>query len=245
MKIKSIILCAGYATRLYPLTKNNPKPLLEVNGRPIIEHIILKLGKIREIDEIYVVTNNKFFSHFLEWQARNKSGKKITIVNDRTKSNDDRLGSLGDIKYVVENMNVADDIMIIAGDNIFEFSLNPIVELHKEKNKPVVALYDVKDKELAKQYGIVSVNSENKIVDFREKPQEPKSTLSSTGIYIYPRESVLKLIEFTKNNDADKAGNFLEWLYKNDDVYCHITEKKWFDIGTKEQLEKARNEFRG
>ncbi len=243
--MKAIILCAGYATRLYPLTKNTPKPLLEVKGKPIVEHIISKIEDISEIDEIFIITNNKFFQHFLEWNSSFESEKKVTVVNDKTMSNDDRLGSLGDIRFVIENLNVNKDIMVVAGDNIFEFSLGPMMDIYREKGTPVVALYDVQDIELAKHYGIVSVDEDDKIVDFEEKPKEPKSTLSSTGIYIYPKEAVDKLIEFTKTHDADKAGSFLEWLYKHDDIFCYVTEEKWFDIGNLEQLDKARNEFNG
>ena len=245
VKVKGIILCAGYATRLYPLTKDKPKPLLDVSGKTIIEHIISKIEKIDDIDEIFVVTNDKFFTHFLDWNSGFESKVKVTIVNDKTKSNDDRLGSLGDIKYVIENLGVDDDIMVVAGDNLFEFSLIPMIDIYKENNKSVVALYDVKDIELAKLYGIVSVDKNNKIVGFEEKPAKPNSTLSSTGVYIYPRSVVGKLIEFTNTHDADKAGNFLEWLYKQEDVYCYVTWERWFDIGSLEQLEKAREEFRG
>jgi glucose-1-phosphate thymidylyltransferase len=143
--MKAIILCAGYATRLYPLTKDKPKPLLDVKDKPIAEHIIKKIEDIEEINEIFIVTNNKFFTHFLDWNANFSSTKKVTIVNDKTMSNDDRLGSLGDIRFVIENMNVSEDIMVVAGDNLFEFSLKPMIEIYREKSTPVVALYDVKD----------------------------------------------------------------------------------------------------
>lgn len=243
--MKSIILAAGYATRLYPLTKDKPKPLLDVKDKPIIEHIINKIDQIDIIDEIFIVTNNKFFTNFLEWASDFESKTKITIVNDRTKSNNDRLGSLGDIKYVVENMDVTEDILVIAGDNLFEFSLKEIVNLYKGKNLPVVALYDVKDIELAKLYGVVSIDKENKITHFQEKPENPESTLASTGIYIYPEDAVKKLIEFVNTHDADKAGDFLEWLHEKEDIYCYVTDKNWFDIGSLDQLEKARDKFRG
>ncbi len=240
--MKCIILAAGYATRLYPLTKDKPKPLLEVKGRPIIEHILDKLNDI-DLEEIFIVTNEKFFSHFLEWRAGYNHNENITIVNDKTGSNEDRLGSLGDIRYVVENLNVDDDLMVIAGDNIFEFGLLPVVQMYHEKHSPVVVLYDVNDFDLAKQYGIVSIDDKGKIVGFQEKPKNPQSTLSSTGIYLYPKQTVRDLIRFSEENDADKAGNFLEYLYKKTSVYCFVTEKKWFDIGTLDQLKKAQEEF--
>ena len=149
IKTKAIILAAGYATRLYPLTKNTPKPLLEVKGKPILEHILGKVENLDIIDEIFVVTNNKFFLNFLSWKESYEGPIKITIVNDMTKSNEDRLGSLGDIKYVIENLGIKDDILVVAGDNLFGFSLIPMVELFKTKEKTIVALYDVKDINLA------------------------------------------------------------------------------------------------
>jgi glucose-1-phosphate thymidylyltransferase len=165
-------------------------------------------------------------------------------VNDRTKSNEDRLGSLGDIKYVVENMKVIDDVIIIAGDNLFEFSLDPIYSLYAKKRKAAIALYDVQDMELAKHYGIVGIDSNNKIISFEEKPSKPKSTLSSTGVYIYPYSTIKQLIHFVENHGKmDKAGDFLEWLYKQDDVYCFVSNEKWYDIGTLDQLNKADKEF--
>ena len=243
--MKAIILAAGYATRLYPLTKNKPKPLLRVVGRPIVDHIINKIEEIGEIDEIFIVTNDKFYNHFVGWLAEFKSEKKIRIIDDKTTSNKDRLGSLGDVNFVIEQENIKESIMIVAGDNLFEFSLKEFIGYHNKHNKSVVALYDVLDKELAKQYGIVSVDENNKMVEFEEKPTEPKSTLASTGIYIYPPHVLPMLDEFVKKyENTDKAGNFLEWLHKKEHVYGYITKENWFDIGTLDQLEKAKKEFR-
>ncbi len=184
--MKAIILAAGYGTRLYPLTLNKPKPLLEVAGKPIIEHIINKIEEVEEIDKVFIVTNAKFYKNFKEWCERFKSEKKIKIINDKTKSNEDRLGSLGDINFVIEKEKIKEDALIIAGDNFFHFSLKEFLESLRRPDKSAVVLYDVKDRELAKQYGIVGVNEENRMMEFQEKPAEPKSTLASTGVYFYP-----------------------------------------------------------
>jgi len=245
VKVKAIVLAAGYATRLYPLTIDTPKPLLEVKDSPIIEHIIKKIEEIKEVNEIFIVTNAKFYEHFEKWKGNFQSLITIKIINDQTTSNEGRLGSLGDIKFVLENENVDDDILVIAGDNLFEFSLRGAFNIFKEKNKSVVVLYDVKDYELAKQYGIVQIDKDKKMIGFQEKPKKPKSTLSSTGVYIYPKivkDGLIKYVE--ENGQNDKAGNFLEVLHKNDEVYCYITEKRWIDIGTLDQLKKARKEFK-
>ncbi len=153
---------------------------------------------------------------------------------------------MGDVDFVIEKEGIKDSIMIVAGDNLFEFSLKDFVESHKKHNKSAVALYDVQDKELAKHYGIVGVGDGDRMIEFEEKPNEPKSTLASTGVYIYPPHVLPMLQEFVKKyENSDKAGNFLEWLHKREHVYCYITNERWLDIGTLDQLEKAREEFRG
>ena len=246
IKIKVIILAAGYATRLYPLTKDKPKPLLEVAGKPIIEHIIAKLEEINELDEIFVVTNNKFFEHFKKWLNGFQSSKKIKIINDKTKSNEDRLGAIGDINFVIEQEKIDEELLVVAGDNLFELSLIDVVNLFKNKNSSVIALYDVKDIELAKKYGIVAIDKNNKIVHFEEKPEKPKSTLASTGIYLYTRDVLKDIKEYiTEGYDSDKTGSFLEWFYKRKDIYCFVSKKRWHDIGSFEQLEESRKEFKG
>ena len=245
VKIKIILLAGGYATRLYPLTLNQPKPLLEIQGKPIIEHILKKIEDIEEIDEVFIVTNNKFNEHFTKWNENFEFPKKITIVNDQTTSNEDRLGSLGDVQFTINQENIDDEVMIIAGDNLFEFSVKEFVDFYKNTNKTAVALYDVQDKELAKLYGVVAIDENNKMIEFEEKPSSPKSTLASTGIYIYPQAALALLKQFVeKNPETDKAGNFLEFLHTQEDVFCFVTEKPWIDIGNKEQLELARKEFK-
>ncbi|MDA1196442.1 MAG: nucleotidyltransferase family protein [Nanoarchaeota archaeon] len=243
--MKAIILAAGYATRLYPLTQNQPKPLLEVQGKPIVTHLLDKIKDMTLIDHIYIVTNDKFHQHFETWKNTFKYDTPITIVNDKTTSNEDRLGSLGDVNFVLEQENIDEDIMVVAGDNLFQFSLADLEQFYQEKKKSVVALYDVKDQELAKLYGIVAVDENNKMIEFEEKPPQPKSTLASTGIYLYTKEATKELKEFVNQfPNTDKAGNFLEHLHKKEDVFCFTTDKQWIDIGNKEQLELAQQNFK-
>ncbi len=241
----AIILAAGYATRLYPLTKDKPKPLLEVAGKPMVEHIIGKIEKIGEINKIYIVTNSKFKPYFDSWFGNFVSGKAIEIVDDGTSSNEDRLGAFGDIHFVIHQKKLNDDFMVIAGDNLFEMNLKDAYNFFKKRKSNVIVLYDVKDKVLARQYGIVEIKNFF-VVDFVEKPASPKSTLASTGIYLFPKktmELVNKYIE--QGNNPDKTGSFVEWLYKREKVFAYVTERMWYDIGTIEQLEKAGRHYKG
>ena len=240
----AIILAAGYGTRLHPLTLDKPKPLLQVAGKPIVEHIINKLEELDIVDKIYIVTNNKFEGQFADWLHNFTAKKQIEIINDGTNSNDDRLGALGDINYVIKIKNVEKDIIVITGDNLFELSLQGVVNLFNKRKHNAIVLYDVKDTSLAKHYGVVQVK-DNIVVDFEEKPLRPKSTLISTGIYLFPQKTI-ELVEkyISQGNNPDKTGDFIEWLHKREKVYVNITDKLWYDIGNLDQLQKANKHYK-
>ncbi len=241
----AIILAAGYATRLYPLTENTPKPLLKVAGKPMVEHIINKLEELDIINKIYIVTNDKFEQNFIEWLHNFDAKKPVEIINDHTKSNDDRLGALGDILYVIDTKKIDDDLAVIAGDNFFDFSLPDVIGLFQKRKSNIVVLHDVKDLELAKQYGVVEVK-DGTVINFEEKPAQPKSTLISTGIYLFSKKTLSLIKKYIDDgNSPDKTGSFIEWLHKRDKVYAHVTDKPWYDIGDFEQLEKANKHYKG
>lgn len=240
-----IILAAGYATRLWPLTKNYPKPLLEVAGKPMIEHIVDKLEEI-SLNKIYVVTNNKFYNNFIGWSNKIKSKIPIEIINDGTLSNDDRLGAVGDVNFAINKKKITNDIIVIAGDNLFEFSLKGSYNLFRNVKSTTIALHDVKDLKLATLYGVVAIDNNKKIIDFQEKPKKPKSTLISTGVYFFPKKQISLIKEYVeKNVDADKTGSFIQWLYNKVEVYAYVTHKAWHDIGDKEQLKEVRKTYKG
>ena len=240
----AIILAAGYATRLYPLTENTPKPLLNVAGKPIVEHIIEKLEEIKELNRICIVTNNKFEKHFKKWLENFDTSKPLEIINDGTKSNEDRLGALGDVHYAINVKNIKDDIIVVAGDNLFEVSLLDVANFFRKRKSNVIVLHDVKDFELAKHYGIVKVDN-SIVVNFEEKPASPKSTLASTGIYLFPKKTIEMIKKYiAQGNHPDKTGSFIEWLHKRDTVHSYVTDKKWYDIGSLEQLEKANKYYK-
>lgn len=241
----AIILAAGYATRLYPLTENKPKPLLSVAGKPMIEHIIKKLEQIGNIGKICIVTNDKFEGHFRKWLEGFDSDKPIEIINDGTKSNEDRLGALGDVHHAINAKKIDDDVIVVAGDNLFELNLADVENFFRKRKSNVIVLHDVKNTELARQYGIVEIDENSLVVNFEEKPLSPKSTLASTGIYLFPKKTIGLINKYIEQgNNPDKTGSFIEWLHKRDAVHSYVTDKKWYDIGSFEQLEKANKHYK-
>ena len=244
--MKCLVLAAGYATRLYPLTKDTPKPLLEISGKPLLEHILLKVEEIKDIDEIYIVTNDKFYQNFLEWNNNFKSNIKIKIINDNTKSNDDRLGAIGDINFTIKNESINDDLLIVAGDNLFEFNLTNLHDFFKSKNSSVVALYDIINKDIAaNKLGVVSLDHNNTIIELQEKPAQPKTSIISTACYIIHKNHI-ELFEkcLEDKNKPDNIGEFISWISSKQKVYGKIFSEAWFDIGSLDQLEKARLKFK-
>lgn len=234
--MQAIILAAGYATRMYPLTQSTPKPLLRVGDKSIVDHIIEKIPK--EVKKIHIVTNAKFYNQFKDWQ---KNKKHISIVNDGTTSNETRLEGIGDILFTIKQQNIDDDLLIIAGDNIFEFNLQKMIDVFKQKQTPIVAVSDLKDKSrLALKFGVIELDKNNKIIRFEEKPENPKTSLASTAIYIIPKTHISKPIEYTKEIKEKKAvGYFMQWLIKKEAVYVLVFDEPWYDIGSFEDYNKV------
>ena len=221
--MKVIILAAGYATRLYPLTLNQPKPLLPVAGQPMIDYVLGNLAPIGGIDRIYVVTNAKFAGHFERWAADYQARKaklNFTIVNDRSTDDKNKLGAIGDIHYVLTTQNVADDTIVVAGDNLFSEKLEGFGRFCREKNAPVLAVYDVGNLEEIKKYNSITLDAEGRITFFEEKPRNPTSTLTGIALYHYPK-STLPLIKqyVAEGNNADQPGRLIQWLYPRQPVY--------------------------
>ena len=164
--MKCIFLCAGYATRLFPLTENFPKALLKVGGRALLDYILDEVNSLDEVDEIYLVTNAKYTPHFESWAKEKNNIKPITVINDGTYTNDDRLGAIGDINFTIEKCNINDDVLIIAGDNLFTFKLREFIDFYKAKNAPSVCVREETDINLLKRVGVAVLDDSNKILDF-------------------------------------------------------------------------------
>ncbi len=239
-----LILAAGYATRLYPLTENLPKPLLKVGNRTIIEHILSKLEAVKEIEQVYVVTNDKFYPFFVDWSKKVTSPFKLKILNDGTISNEDRLGAVGDIHFVIEQEKITDDLLVIAGDNLFGFSLIDFVDFFNQKKSSIVAFHDLKDKEKVKgKYGVGMLDG-TKITDFEEKPLEPKSSLASTFCYLFPKDLLPHIQSYVKAGKVDNGGDLIRWLAVGDQVHAFVFDGHWFDVGTFESLEEAQKVYK-
>jgi glucose-1-phosphate thymidylyltransferase len=236
--MKAIILAAGYATRLHPLTLNQPKPLLKVGDKFIVEHILEKVEEIPTIGEVFVVTNNKFYEEFLEWKETYPGRLDVTIVNDGTTSNEDRLGAVGDINFVVKTQNLKSNLLVIGGDNLFEDNLKDFLDFFREKGSSIL-LNDVKDFELAKLFGVVSINETGKIIKFTEKPIIPESTMAATLIYALKKEHLPRLQEAIDLGKADHSGDFIAYLANKEEVHGKVLNGNWFDIGSLDQLREA------
>jgi glucose-1-phosphate thymidylyltransferase len=245
--MKIIILAAGYATRLYPLTLNQPKPLLLVAGKPMVDHVLDNLAAIAGIDRVYVVTNAKFAGHFQKWadaKAAAKNAFDFTIVNDHSTDDTNKLGAIGDLHLVLTREKVDDDIIVVAGDNLFSKKLDGFGKFAREKNTPVLAVYDVGNLEEIKKYNAITIDGEGKITFFEEKPKQPTSTLTGIALYYYPK-SVLPLIRqyIAEGNNPDQPGRLVQWLYPRVPFHTWKVPGLWYDIGSKETLEEANKIF--
>lgn len=244
--MKLIVLAAGYATRLYPLTLNQPKPLLDVAGKPMLEHVLDNLAPVGEIDHVYVVTNGKFAGHFERWAEgrRSSGGPEITVVNDHSTDDSNKLGAIGDLNLVLNQAAVVDDIMVVAGDNLFSERLGEFGEYCRAKGAPVLAVYDVGDLEAIKKYNSIEVDEDGRITFFEEKPASPKSTLTGIALYYYP-ESALPLVRryVEEGNNPDQPGRLVQWMYERTPFYTWRVPGIWYDVGSKETLEEANRIF--
>jgi glucose-1-phosphate thymidylyltransferase len=239
--MKALILGAGYATRLGELTKNRPKPLLPIAGKPMIDHLFGQLDGIEEIDAAYVVTNARFADQFACWAAERRGRLPVTVLNDGTTTDQNKLGAIGDIRFTVHQAGITDDLFVGAADNLFDFDLRELFALFRQRGS-CVGLYDVGRLDLMPQYSEVRLDGDQRITHLVEKPPQPTSTFMATALYIY-QASHLPLLEryFAEGGNMDSPGRFPAWLHRHVPVYGHVFQGRWFDIGTPEQYRQAND----
>ena len=242
--MKALILAAGYGTRLASVIKDIPKPLIPVGNRPLIDYVVDKLADIKHLSEIVVVSNNKFTPHFQEWAA-SRSGLKIRIVNDTTNTPEERLGSVGDIRFVWQKESSLQDWLIIGGDNLFDGNLSHFMDSAISKSPAMsIGVYDVKETQAATKFGVVAVDANQKIISFQEKPKNPATSLIAMCLYYFPKQTLGFLAEYLSESKAvDAAGSYIQWLSEKKNVYGFQFSGKWYDIGSIESLEEARAHF--
>jgi len=241
--MKAIVLAAGFGTRLRPLTDNTAKPLIDVAGRPIIDHIIDKIEQLSDVDEIVVVCNERFHADFQVWQAALKCSVPIRLINDGTTCNDDRRGAVGDIAYALDHTDGDPDVLVIGGDNIFAFDLQPLLDSYNRHGNSIV-IRDVKSPDLARLYATVELTPKGRVTAMVEKPENPATTLASLCIYAYGKSIRQRVREYAESGHGmDTTGEFASWMCTVEPVFGCALEGTWFDIGDMESLENARKAF--
>ena len=242
--MKCLILAAGYATRLYPLTENFPKPLLEVQGKTILDWLIDDIDTLGAVDEYVVISNHKFAHHFDAWAV--KKPQKITVVDDGTESNETRLGAVRDIQFAIDQLGLDDDMLVIAGDNLLDFSLTGFIAYAKAKQSScIMRYYEASEQRLAK-CGVVEIDGQDKILGMEEKPAVPKSHWCCPPFYFYTRKDA-KLVKkgIASGCGVDAPGSYIAWLCTQTPVHAMEMPGKRYDIGNLESYERVQKEYQG
>ena len=244
--MKCLILAAGYATRLYPLTENFPKPLLKVGEKSILDWLVDDLVETTDIDEFVVISNHKFAQHFEDWKNSKKKVRpyKITVIDDGTSTNETRLGAVKDIQLAVNTLNLTDDLLVMAGDNVLDFSLSTFVNFAKEKETSCVMCHEENELKKQQKTAIITVNDNNLITSYEEKPKEPKGNLAVPPFYYYRSEDVKRIQEALDNGCGyDAPGSFAAWLSKQTPMHAYKMPGKRYDIGDMNSYEYVKSVF--
>jgi len=245
--MQAIILAAGYATRLYPLTENKPKCLLTVGGRTILDSIVAKIEKIRGCEGLLIVTNAKFYEQLNTWKKNSSSRLPIRVLNDGTTSNDTRLGAIGDLGLALREGRIQTDVLMLASDNLFDQELDDFVRFAQSKKNGVsTAVYDIGDPQLAaNKYGVFETDGTGKVLSIEEKPAAPRSSLIGMGVYYFPAGSLGRVAEYLADKNAkDAPGYYVRWLSERVAVFGFKFQGMWYDIGDLKALEEANTLFK-
>lgn len=242
--MKAIILAAGYATRLYPLTENRPKPLLGVGGKPILQYLLEKIEPLDLVDEVIIATNDRFYDQFVDWMAGFVYSKKIIVLNDGTTANENRLGAIADLCFALEERQLDEDLLVLAGDNLFDFALTDFVAYYQKVRADCITAHQLDDLEELRKTGVIETNGEGRVLSFAEKPMDPRSNLAVPPFYIYRRDTIPLLKEYLQaGENPDAPGNFIPWLLKRKKVYAFRFEGARYDIGTLESYRLVNELF--
>jgi glucose-1-phosphate thymidylyltransferase len=215
--------------------------LLPLAERPMLDYLLDRIREVDELDEIHLVTNARFVQAFRDWAP-----KDVTVHDDGTTSNEDRLGAIGDIAFTIERAGLdGEDLFVVAGDNLIGYSLPDYVAFWRKKGGSAIAVYEVRDRSLLPQYGVLELDDDDRVVGFEEKPSEPKSNLAATAAYLYRGADLELLARYLEEGNApDAPGNFAVWLHTRAPLYGYRFSGEWHDIGDVGQLLDADNLLR-
>ncbi|MGI5885166.1 MAG: nucleotidyltransferase family protein [Candidatus Spyradocola sp.] len=240
--MKAILLVAGYATRLYPLTKDRPKALLSVGGMPLLDHILRGIDAIDEVDAIHVVSNDKFYPQFRTW-ADAHNDPRLHVHDDGTREDGARLGAIGDIAFALRQANIDDDCLIVAGDNLLKIDYADFFRAYVARGrKPQLLAQKMDDLDTLRRFAVAVLDADGRVERLVEKPADPPSENGVFALYLYPAEAVRRISEYlAQGNSPDAPGNFAVWLAEREPVYAYVTDRPCYDIGTHESLALVRS----
>ncbi len=240
--MKSIILCAGYGVRMYPLTTDIAKPLLPIRGKPIIEYIVNKIQGLEGVDEIFIVSNDKFYNQFNKWLNNYPNNIPIELINDKTNTEKEKLGAVKDLELVIDKKSIEEDLLVVGGDNLFSFTLSDFIDYSIDiAPKPLIGVYDFCDKVKLNKFGKVNLNENNQITDFIEKSESSKdSNLVAMCLYFLPKQTLTLIKQYLsiyKKNGS--IGNYIKWLSQNNEVHAFEFQGNWFNINDMDSYTEA------
>ncbi len=239
--MKAIVLAGGFARRLAPITDFVAKPLLPMGGKLVIDWVMDRIEEAG-IGDIIVSTNSYYEKQFMYW--RRCRGENIKLVIEPTMSEEEKLGAIRGLKYVMDSEG-DDEYLVVAGDNLFDFSLSELINFYMKKRETVIAVYDIGDLDKAKRYGVVEIDQDNRVIRMEEKPEKPRTTLISTACYIFPRGTLKRIDEYLSGeNNPDSPGYFISWLANNYGIYAYPFRGLWKDIGNIDEYRDAFNLYR-
>lgn len=242
--MKCLILAAGYATRLYPLTENFPKPLLKVGEKTILDWLVEDIDAAGLVDEYVVISNHKFAQHFENWAGKHKM--PITVVDDGTSSNETRLGAVCDVQFAIDKLGINDDLLIIAGDNVLDFSLTQFIAYAKEKGTSCTMRYRELDRKRLTKCGVSEIDGNERLISLEEKPAEPKSEWATPPFYFYTKADAAKIREAIADGcGTDAPGSLVAWMCAHSVIHSMEMPGKRYDIGNLESYERVQREYRG